>query len=428
MASSKQDSFLAVIDISVLGTALIYRAHHTGVHRATMELLRQFSLRPEVRLEFVSVGRAAWLEFASYIAFERLLKKAGWVFRRRSAKMPFFYSLSLSLVSIAIRAKDKGWMSEQCLAGFMQCLGKGLNPQVATFSAFTYYSPAHALPNLPRKVKRCITINDMIPLKFPNWYTEVNSFEKIVKSIDSEQDWIIAISESSRRDWLEYSNGSRERSKVISCGVAEYFFPRRDTSALNAIRQKYGVGQSRFVLAVGTLEPRKNLEVLIQAFMSLKEKKPFHDVQLLVVGPKGWKNEGIFRLLQSDNDLKSDVRLAGFVPDEDLPFLYSACEVFVFPSLYEGFGLPVAEALRCGAAVICGNHSSLPEVAADAAEYVDVTKAEELEAAMAKLLSDSKRVLELREKAQRRCVGLCWKQAADGYLKLFRSFVNSKAE
>ncbi len=425
MALSKQESFLAAIDISVLGTALIYRAHQTGVHRATVELLREFSLRPELCLEFVSVGRAPWLEFATYIAFERQLKKTGWVFRKRSTWLPFCYSISLALVKVALVAKNKGWMSESILAGFMQCLGKGLKPQVAAFSAITYYSPAHALPNLPKGVNRCITINDMIPVKFPNWYTEVSSFQKIVKSIDVDQDWVIAISESSRRDWLDYSKGNTERSKVILCGVAEYFYPRRDSHALSTIRLKYGVGQSRFILAVGTLEPRKNLEVLIQSFINLKKKKPFHDVQLLVVGPKGWKNDGIFQLLQSNRDLKDSIRLAGFVPDEDLPFLYSACEFFVFPSLYEGFGLPVAEALRCGAAVICGHHSSLPEVAADAAEYVDVTKPEEIEAAMAGLLSNPERLLELREKSPKSCERLTWKKTADEYLHLFQSFFRS---
>lgn len=424
---------LVAIDTSVLGTAFLYNKHQTGVHRALSELLRRLRDREDLRLEFVSAGRAPWLEFVNHIAFDRDWRREGWVFRSRRTRLPGLYPLLMALSRLGLYAKDRKWISEAVLAGLFQTMGRFLDPALAAFSAKVYYSPAHALPKLPDDVKRCITLYDMIPVKFPQWYDESESFRKILRSIDVEKDHVAAISDCSRRDWIEHSGMRADLTQVIPCGVAEDFFPRRDQAGLQGIREKYGMGASRFVLAVGTLEPRKNLETLVRAFMELREAdarqgRVYQDVLLLLIGPKGWKNDSLFRLLKEKPQAAEAVRLAGFVPDADLPWLYSACEVFVFPSLYEGYGLPVAEALKCGAAVVCGGNSSLPEVAGEAARYVDVTQPEAIRSALAELLFDDVIREALKAGAVLRGESFDWAGVADAYFRLFSSLAVSAAD
>ncbi len=409
------------IDASVLGTAYLYRKHQTGVHRALTELLHQLRSEKELQLEFVSAGRAPWLEFVNHIAFDRDWRREGWSFRTRRTRIPGLYPLLMGLARMGHAAKNQNWISENILAGLFQFLGRFLDPALAAFSAKVYYSPAHVLPTLPQNVKRCITLYDMIPIKFPEWYDESESFRKILGSIDVNQDRVAAISECSRRDWIEYSGMRADHTEVIPCGVAEDFFPRHDEAGLSGIREKYGMGKSRFILAVGTLEPRKNLEVLVRAFMDMREGEAYQDVRLLLIGPKGWKNNSLFQLLQSRPQAAESIRLAGFVPDADLPWLYSACDLFVFPSLYEGYGLPVAEALKCGAAVVCGNNSSLPEVAGETVAYADVKSPEAIRMTLEGLLSDPVKLEALRKNARSRGQAFNWKDSAEAYLRLFSS-------
>jgi glycosyltransferase involved in cell wall biosynthesis len=306
------------------------------------------------------------------------------------------------------------------LAGLFQVLGLGLRPSLARFSAKVYYSPAHALPPLPAGVKRCITLYDLIPVKFPQWYDESESFRRILRSIDGKRDRIVAISECTRRDWLAHSSADPSLCEVVTLGVSEDFRPR-NLEEQARIRKKYGLNDKPFLLAVGTLEPRKNLENLIRAFLELRRNREYRDLALLVAGARGWKNDSLFRLLQSSGGAESSIQLAGFVPDGDLPALYSACALFVYPSLYEGYGLPVAEALLCGAAVLCGNHSSLPEVAGDAAAYTDVSRPEKLRAALETLLSDAAERKRLKAKARERAGDFSWGKSAAGYLEIFSS-------
>lgn len=408
---------LAAIDISVLGTALVYRKHRTGVHRMCSELFREFARR-DAALELLSSGRAAWLEFPSRLAFDRDWRRAGWKFLPRKTRIPGIYFLLLGAARAAAAAKDKGWISEGALAGFLQFLGVFLSPRLADFTAPVYYSPAHALPRVPAGVRRCITLYDMIPIKFPQWYDESDGFRRIIGSIAAE-DTVVAISECSRADWLEHSRAPAERAEVIPCGVSDDFRPCEDEGEIAAVKQRYGVAAKRLVLAVGTLEPRKNLETLVRAFLSLRGEQGFSDTVLLLIGPKGWKNDDLFALLQARPEAAEAVRLAGFVPDADLPKLYAACDLFVFPSLYEGFGLPVAEAMKCGAAVLCGRHSSLPEVGGEAVAYADVTSMEALREGLRALLLDPEALKSLRARALARGKTFGWNRAAEGYLSLF---------
>lgn len=172
---------------------------------------------------------------------------------------------------------------------------------------------------------------------------------------------ITTISDHSRRDIQHYYNLSSKQVHVIPPAVHARFAPVDDPAHLEAVRQRYSL-PSRFSLYVGTIEPRKNIATLLQAFQAAH----LDDGTLVIAGKKGWLFQETFELAQSLG-LADRVIFTGFVADDDLPALYSLATAFAFPSWYEGFGIPVLEAMACGTPVMCSNTSSLPEVAGDAA-------------------------------------------------------------
>jgi glycosyltransferase involved in cell wall biosynthesis len=195
--------------------------------------------------------------------------------------------------------------------------------------------------------------------------------------------------------------------------------------ALAAVRQKYDLPE-RFILYVGTIEPRKNLTALLEAYAALMERlsvcdlRPaLSDVRLVIVGKKGWLYEGFFRRLH-ELGLEDRVLFTGYVPDEDLPAIYSAADLFVFPSLYEGFGLPVLEAMACGTPVIASNASSLPEVAGEAGIMIAPHDVRGLAEAMERLLMDKQLRAELRARGLERAKQFTWERAAAMTLEVYQ--------
>jgi len=177
---------------------------------------------------------------------------------------------------------------------------------------------------------------------------------------------------------------------VLYSGVHPRFCPRPEPDETARLRARYGLGDAPYVLSVGTLQPRKNYVRLIRAFVQLTNQptnQPTNQLtnQLVIAGGRGWLYE---ETLAEAGKYPDRVRILGFVDDGDLPALYRNAALFVFPSLYEGFGLPVLEAMACGVPVVCSNASSLPEVAGDAALLVDPLDTDGLTMAMARVLED----------------------------------------
>jgi alpha-1,3-rhamnosyl/mannosyltransferase len=176
---------------------------------------------------------------------------------------------------------------------------------------------------------------------------------------------------------------------------------------LEALVRRHGVEPGAYVLASGTLEPRKNLVRLIGAHAQLPEEMRSRH-PLLVVGPRGWEEEEL-RLSAAGTD---EVRLAGYVPDDELAALYAGCSLFCYPSLYEGFGLPVVEAMAAGAPVVTSRISSLPEVGGDAVSYVDPTDEASIASALNQLLHSPEERAELAERGRRRAAEFSWERTA----------------
>ncbi|HIP90277.1 MAG TPA: glycosyltransferase family 1 protein, partial [Candidatus Nanopusillus sp.] len=222
--------------------------------------------------------------------------------------------------------------------------------------------------NVPKNTKFIITVHDLIPFIIPKEHTKIRVLiyklllPKTLRTVDK----IISVSHHTRKDIIKYFKIPEDKIEVIYNGVDEKYKPLSEEE-INNIKEKYSINYP-FILYVGTLEPRKNIPTLIKAYYKLKKQGLPH--KLVITGKKGWKYRSIFKTINKLN-LRKDVIFTGYVPDEDLPTLYNAADLFVYPSLYEGFGLPPLEAMACGTPVITSNTSSLPEVVGDAGIMVD---------------------------------------------------------
>jgi glycosyltransferase involved in cell wall biosynthesis len=221
---------------------------------------------------------------------------------------------------------------------------------------------------------------------------------------------IIAVSDNTKRDVMRTLQVPADKVHVVYEAPAPHFRPLPRTDALEAVRQRYGL-PSAFVLYVGTIEPRKNLRRLFEAFALLRRQTRFSAHGLVLVGHRGWSDSAILSSVERLG-LTGTVHLLGYAPAQDLVALYNLAEAVAFPSLYEGFGLPVVEAMACGTPVVASPNGSLAEIAGGAAEMVDPTRSESIAAGLGRVLSDSPRRAELRAAGLRRAAHFSWEAAA----------------
>jgi glycosyltransferase involved in cell wall biosynthesis len=280
-----------------------------------------------------------------------------------------------------------------------------------------FHSPDFALAP-SQSARTLVTIHDLSFMRVPecsepSLRTYLN--EVVPRSV-GRADVVLADSESTRQDVLELLKVAPGRVQVIYAGVDDGFQPVRDPLILEQTRTRYGLPQ-RFVLGVGTLQPRKNYRRLVEAFARLRGQD---DVRLIISGARGWMYEEIFRRVD-ELGLTGRVLFPGYVAEGDLPALYSLAEVFAFPSLYEGFGLPPLEAMACGTPVVVSRTSSLPEVVGDAAWQIDPLSVEELAEALGTLLGSSTRRATLVERGLVQARRFAWSEAARKLLELYRA-------
>ncbi len=233
----------------------------------------------------------------------------------------------------------------------------------------------------------------------------------------------ICISRATERDLVERFPSVAGRTSIMLLAADPRFAQRHDDAEREAVRRRHDL-PAGFVLSVGTLEPRKNLERLVAAHHGLPpEVRAAHP--LVLVGPKGWEIDDLLARLSSD---AADVRVLGHVSDEDLSVLYDLCTVFAYPSLYEGFGLPILEAMSGGAPTITSDVSSLPEVGGDAVSYVDPRSVDSIRDALAELLGDAALREELGSRGRERAAGFSWDDAAAQCLQVLESIARGGAD
>jgi len=291
-----------------------------------------------------------------------------------------------------------------------------------------FWGTEHFLPwGLPRRVRRVLTIHDLVWRALPQTMAVYNRLvhRVLVDHSIKRADLILVPSLSTQKDLVRYFPWIQASVRVIYEGVAPHYQPCDRVAAAYHIAQKFKTSKE-YILSVGTLEPRKNLVTLVEAFYILR-KKSLLNVQLVIAGAKGWGKDNLRRRMLELGLSDREVRFLGFVPEEDMPALYAGALVFVYPSLYEGFGLPLLEAMACGAPVACSNHSSLPEIGGDAAVYFNPESAGEMAAALAKLLGDPGLRATLSRRGLERAQAFSWESCARSVLSAFGDVVRTTA-
>lgn len=229
---------------------------------------------------------------------------------------------------------------------------------------------------------------------------------------------VIAVSQATKQDLIELFKAPAERIDVVYNGVDASFSPA-PAAEVEAFRRRAGLPE-RFILHLGTLEPRKNLVRLVQAFAQMRGAEAGQPaVRLVLAGGQGWDYDAIFAEVARQG-LEQEVLFPGYVADQELAWWYRAATLFVYPSLLEGFGLPVLEAMACGAPVVTSNRSSLPEVAGEAALLVDPTAVDALAAALLRLLGDAGLASELRSRGLAQAARFPWSRTAQETAAVYR--------
>ena len=257
--------------------------------------------------------------------------------------------------------------------------------------------------------KRLSTIHDAIVFKHPEFFTQkhITIVQKMMTFTANKADHIIADSFSTKKDLLETFSKLKDENISVIHLAPSFIFQKSSKNKIADFVKRHNLPK-RYFLSLATQEPRKNLKNLIKAFQQFRLTSSYDDIGLVLVGGKGWLNSGV-----EDAQNKKGIFHLGFLEDELLPLLYSGALAFIYPSFYEGFGLPVLEAMACGRPIITSQNSSLPEVAGDSAIYVDPYSVDSIKNAIRQITDSAKLQEELSKAAIQKSKEFSWEKTAE---------------
>ncbi|MGQ9584862.1 MAG: glycosyltransferase family 4 protein [Anaerolineae bacterium] len=287
-----------------------------------------------------------------------------------------------------------------------------------------YHSPNFTLPRL-RGGRSIVTIHDLSFLRVPQ-FAEPRLRRYLMVAVPKavrQADGVLADSATTRRDIQDLLGVPPTRIQVIHAACDGQFRRVTDATRLDEARHRL-VLPARYILSVGTLEPRKNFEGLIRAYALLLQERPHLPHHLVVAGRPGWLGQGTLRAVE-ETGLAGRIHVRQNVEDEDLPALYSMADLFVFPSWYEGFGLPPLEAMACGVPVIASDRGSLPEVLGDAARYMAPEDLQGIARAIAELLDNSLERDRLAQRGLKQAGQFSWARSAEKLLAVYQQLAGS---
>lgn len=308
-------------------------------------------------------------------------------------------------------------LDEKWLYRFWYRMRWPLPVQLVTGQLDLFHSPDFVLPPVSGRIPTLLTVHDLSFVHFPHVYTTtlVSYLNRVVPWSVRRATHVLADSVATKQDLIEIWNVPEKKITVLYSGVDADFAPVDDENRLVAVREKYALGQAPYIFTVGTIQPRKNYQMLIQAFAKVAQTQEHN---LVIAGGKGWLYDEILAEVHAQN-LVGRVLFTGFVDDVDLPTLYSGASLFVFPSLYEGFGLPLLEAMSCGVPVISSDASCLPEVAGRAAVLLPPHKTAAWTEAMEALLNSPVDRAQLVASGYAQAKQFSWEKSAQQLLHIY---------
>lgn len=421
---SDSQNIKAVIDLALVGMGHAEPALRTGVFRYAYELTLALTRREDVTIEF-----CASRDFQqAQRAIGEITELRGMPIVRpsylhlRQSLTPLLESGRTSLPKPSAKLSRIDVMLLHASLHSLQRIVPKFAPTIAPQSlagANVYHSPWFAIPrDLPRKKRlhRFLSLMDLIPIRFPYFFeaNEEIDLRKKISSLDPE-DFVLCISSSTREDLLNF-RPKLDPAKVLVThpGVSEKFTPVPDSEAVASVTSKIGLPPGcRYILSLCTLEPRKNLGLLLKAFAELRTEGAADDVFVVLAGGEGWHLDKLSKDLEDAKGIRERILMPGRIADEDLPALYSGATAFAYPSLYEGFGLPPLEAMRCGVPVVVCRTSSLPEVVGEHGLYCDPKDPGSLAEALRRLLDDPEFARKLGESGRQWAGQFTWEACAD---------------
>lgn len=287
-----------------------------------------------------------------------------------------------------------------------------------------YHATDFTLPPTLPQTRTLLTVHDLSFVRVPETASPPLKayLDAVVPRSVRRADHVLADSQATCDDLAALYDVPRSKITVLLSGVDTRFAPVSDSAELNRVRERYALPHSPFILSVGTVQPRKNYVRLIEALAILRAEYP--SLSLVIAGGRGWLEDPIYEALDRFN-LRGAVTFTGFADDVDLPAIYTLAHVVALPSLYEGFGLPVLEAMACGTPVVTSNVSSLPEVAGDAALLIDPLDVHTLTAALRQLLTDENLRADLRARGLARATAFTWERSARQLLEVYAHMLST---
>jgi len=372
----------------------------TGIGRYTFELVSHLS-----KLDVISD-----LKLLSGSRFMPSLPEAAECVNDRKTSLirQFKKRLLKSSIAVDLASELQNWMKRRALLGLED---------------FIFHSPNYYLPTFAG-VSVC-TFHDLSMYSWNQCHPpeRVRFMQKQIALSLRRADMLITDSEFTRQEVAHHFSWPLDRIRSVALASSEEFYPRHQAD-WSATGVRYGLTMGGYALFAGTIEPRKNLDALLGAYallpISMRQRWP-----LVMTGYQGWQSEKLHERIKAANR-EGWVRYLGYVPAEDLPLLYAGARLFVFPSLYEGFGLPVLEAMASGVPVVCSNSSSLPEVAGDAAGMCEATDVDSLSGLIATGLEDENWRNRSIEKGLARAAGFSWQRCARETVDVYREAISTR--